>query len=349
VRVEVADTGAGIAPKDHEGIWDEFRQLPTNAGPGGMPQGTGLGLALSRQLVRRMGGVIWVESAEGAGSTFGFVMPRRPPAEKPARTEAEETAESTRPLALVVEDYPPTLKLLVDWLTEAGMATASATDGEAALAQARRLRPRMIVLDLQLPRRDGWEVLTELKNDPATADIPVVVVTAGEDRTQPIELDVQEFFVKPLHREDFFRRLRAVQPELFGGGRPIKVLVVDDDPASRRWIGGLLSGEGVHVTEAANGREALEVLRSNLPDLVVLDLLMPEMDGFAVVEAIRGEPAWDRLPIIVTTAKDLTEEERRRLTGRTQALVAKHRLTPDKLREQLRGLGLLPKALAEGE
>ena len=339
LRVEVTDTGAGIAAVDQEHIWDEFRQLPMRAGPGGGPQGTGLGLAVSRQLVQRMGGVIWVESAPGSGSTFGFVLPRRPPAGQPAA--ADGTAESPRPLALVVEDYPPTHKLLVDWLTEAGLATASATDGEAALAQARRLHPRLIVLDLQLPKRDGWQVLTDLKNDPATADIPVAVVTVGEDRMRPVGLDVQEFFIKPLHREDFFRRLRAVQPGLFDGGRAIKVLVVDDDPAARRWIGGLLSGEGVQVTEAASGREALEALRSDLPDLVVLDLLMPEMDGFTTVEAIRDEPAWDRLPILVTTAKDLTEEERQRLTGRTQALVTKHRLTPERFREQLRGLGLL--------
>jgi len=331
VRVEVTDTGTGIAAKDQEKIWDEFRQLPTGPAAEGASQGTGLGLTLARQLVRRMGGAIWVESAPGAGSTFGFVLPRRSPPEKPAEADAAGEA-SSRPLALVVEDYPPTHKLLADWLTEAGLATASATDGEAALAQARRLHPRVIVLDLQLSKRDGWEVLTELKNDPTTADIPVVVVTVGEDRPQPTGLDVQEFFVKPLHREDFFRRLRAVQPDLFGGGRPIQVLVVDDDPAARRWIGGLLSAEGVRVAEAANGREALEALRSDPPDLVVLDLLMPEMDGFAVVEAIRGEPAWDRLPIIVTTAKDLTEEERRRLTGRTQALVAKHGLTPERLR-----------------
>ena len=253
VRVEVTDTGAGIAVKDQEKIWDEFRQLPTGPVAEGASQGTGLGLTLARQLVRRMGGAIWVESAPGAVSTFGFVLPRRPPPEKSAEADAAGEA-SARPLALVVEDYPPTHKLLADWLTEAGLATASATDGETALALARRLHPRVIVLDLQLPKRDGWEVLTELKNDPTTADIPVVVVTVGEDRPRPTGLNVQEFFVKPLHREDFFRRLRAVQPDLFGGGRPIRVLVVDDDPAARRWIGGLLSAEGVRVAEAANGR-----------------------------------------------------------------------------------------------
>ena len=226
VRVEVADTGAGIVAKDQETIWDEFRQLPTGPVAEGASQGTGLGLTLARQLVRRMGGAIWVESAPGAGSTFGFVLPRRPPPEKPADAAG---GASPRPLALVVEDYPPTHKLLADWLIEAGMATASATDGDAALAQARRLHPRVIVLDLQLPKRDGWEVLTELKNDPATADIPVVVVTVGEDRPRPTGLNVQEFFVKPLHREDFFRRLRgparpvrgrAADPGIGGGRRP---------------------------------------------------------------------------------------------------------------------------------
>ena len=185
------------------------------------------------------------------------MLPRRPPPEKPAEADANGEA-SSRPLALVVEEYGPTHKLLADWLAEAGLSTASATDGESALAQARRLHPRMIVLDLHLSKGDGWEVLTELKNDPATADIPVVVVAVGEDRPRPTGLGVQDFFVKPLRREDFLRRLRAVQPDLFGGGRPMRALVVDDDPAARRWIGGLLSAEGVRVSEAANGREALE-------------------------------------------------------------------------------------------
>ena len=338
VRVEVTDTGTGIAPRDQEThlgrvspIADGRRAGRSAAGHGAGPDGAPpAGAAHGR---RDLGG-----ERRGGGQHVRLRAAARPPPEKPA--EAAAGAGPDRPLALIVEDYAPTHQLLVDWLSEAGLATASATDGNAALAEARRLHPSLIVLDVQLPRRDGWEVLTELKSDSATADIPVVVVSAREDQPQPIGLAVHEFFVKPLHREDFFRRLRTVQPDLFGGGRALRVLVVDDDPAARRWIGGLLTGEGVHVAEAANGRDALEALRSSPPDLVVLDLLMPEMDGFALVEAIRNEPAWDGLPIIVTTAKDLTEEERQHLTGRTQAMLAKHRLTPEKLREQLRGLGL---------
>jgi CheY-like chemotaxis protein len=241
----------------------------------------------------------------------------------------------------VIEDYPATHKLLVDWLSEAGLSTASAFDGESGLMQARKLHPRLILLDLQLPRLDGWQVLTALKQDADTAAIPVVIVTATEEDEPRCDLMVQEFFVKPLGRENFLRRLRAVQPDLFEQVRPLKVLVVDDEPADRKLLGDLLAAEGGEVLEAGDGKQAVEHLRNVRPDLIVLDLVMPEMDGFRVVEQIRDHPDWRDVPILIVTAKDLTEEERGRLTGQTQALLTKQKLTPEKLYDQLSALGVL--------
>jgi PAS domain S-box-containing protein len=352
LRVEVADTGIGIAPEHLAAVWEEFRQVPGVAQKVGLQPGTGLGLALARQLVQHMGGAIWVESAPDVGSTFGFVLPRRPPA--PSAAADGDSAAADRPLALVIEDYPPTHKLLVDWLHEAGLATASAFDGETGLTQARQLHPRLIVLDLQLPRLDGWQVVTALKEDPATAAIPVVIVTVNEEPARPGEAGVgtlrhvHEFFVKPLERDDFFRRLRLAQPSLFIAGGSPKALVVEDDPAVRKMTGDLLRAQGVHVTEAADGRAALAALEADRPDLVVLDLMLPEMDGFGVVEAVRARPDWGQLPILVVTAKDLTEGERRRLKGRIQALLAKEKLTPEKFCQQLADLGLLGGAARNG-
>jgi CheY-like chemotaxis protein len=299
-----------------------------------------------------MGGTIWMKSKLGEGSTFTFVLPRKPPARRSsefqvlsAETQHAElgTRNSGQPLALVIEDYPATHKLLVDWLSEAGLATASAFDGESGLLQARNLHPRLILLDLQLPKLDGWQVLTALKQDSATASIPVVIVTATEEHEPPSDLAVQEFFVKPLGREDFFRRLRAVQPDLFDRTRPLTVLVVDDEPADRKLLSDLLAAEGGQVLTAGNGQEAVEHLQRVRPDLVVLALMMPEMDGFRVVEAIRGRPDCQDVPILVVTAKDLTDEERDRLKGRIQALLVKQKLTPEKLYHQLSTLGLLRK------
>jgi signal transduction histidine kinase len=217
LRFEVIDTGIGIAPEHQTAIWEEFRQVPSAAHQVGAIPGTGLGLALTRQLVQHMGGVVWLDSTLGQGSTFSFVLPRRPPPVEHAPDASRPGARSDlgTPLALVIEDYPATHKLMVDWLNEAGLATASAFDGESGLSQARQLQPRLILLDLHLPTLDGWQVLTALKQDPATASIPVVIVTATEEQAPPGDLTVQEFFVKPLQREEFFRRLQVIQPSLF--------------------------------------------------------------------------------------------------------------------------------------
>ncbi|HTU23215.1 MAG TPA: response regulator [Gemmataceae bacterium] len=349
--IAVIDTGIGIAAADQARIWEEFRQLPSAAHRvGGIP-GTGLGLALTRQLVGHMGGIVWMESRLGEGSTFTFVLPRKPPHPQSSEfqvpsSEAQNSelgAQSLegRPLALVIEDYPATHKLLVDWLTEAGLATASAFDGESGLMQARKLHPRLIILDVQLPRLNGWQVLEALKQDEATAAIPVVVVTSTEEQSPPSGLGVQEIVVKPLIRDIFFRRLRSIQPNLFRRSRPLRVLVVDDDPADRKLLGDLVAAEGGQAAMAGNGQEALECMHHERPDLVVLDLMMPQMDGFGAVEAIRSRPDWRDVPILIVTMKDLSEEERQRLEGRIQALVPKQALTPEHFYQQLNTLGLL--------
>jgi CheY-like chemotaxis protein len=237
----------------------------------------------------------------------------------------------------VVEDHPPTHKLLCDWLGEAGLLTASAFDGEAGLELARRLRPRLIVLDVHLPKVDGWKVLTELKAGPATREVPVVIVTASDERGPASALGAVEFFVKPIDRADFLHRLRGLRLR----GAP-RVLLVEDDPATRKWLGDMLRAEGASVTEAGNGRAALERLDEGAPDLIVLvlDLVMPEVDGFAVVEELRRRGGLSGVPVLAVTAQDLGAEDRRRLDGRVQALLSKERLTPERLRQHLHALGL---------
>jgi PAS domain S-box-containing protein len=339
MRVAVTDTGIGIAPEDQAAVWDEFRQVKPQ--PDG-PPGTGLGLALTRRLVGLLGGRIALRSEVGVGSTFTFVLPRT----LPAREQAEAPPRGGGPLALVVEDHQPTARLVADWLASAGLATATARDGEEGLDLARQLQPRLVVLDLHLPRLDGWQVLTELKGDPATARIPVVVVSVSSPR-EAIQKELssplswaREFFVKPVEREAFLGRLRELVPDLFQPGQGARVLVVDDDPAARKLLGELLRGEGAEVVEAGDGAQALEALHGARPDLLLVDLLMPGTDGFAVVDEVRARPDLDDLPILVVTAKDLTESDRQRLTGRIQALLSKDRLSPERLREYLAALGL---------
>jgi PAS domain S-box-containing protein len=338
IRLNVRDTGVGIAVEDQARIWEEFRQLhPTS--PEGQ-QGTGLGLALTRRLVALLGGAIGLISAPGEGSTFTVVLPRHLPVAETSCQTCE--CERARPLALVIEDHGPTNKLLCDWLSGAGIVTESALDGQAGLELARKLHPALIVLDVNLPILDGWQVLTELKSDPATADLPVVMVSVNEQREPASSFTVQEFFIKPVEREVFLRRLRELHPQLFAEGQHRRVLVVDDDPMARKLFGELLRVEGAEVVEAANGRQALELLGEQPVDLVLLDLLMPELDGFKVIEEVRTRPEFASLPILVVTGKEIDRDERQRLHGNIQAVLEKHRLTQERLHEHLQELRLLP-------
>jgi PAS domain S-box-containing protein len=338
VRVAVRDTGVGIAPEDQKVIWDEFRQVRPHEVTD--QPGTGLGLALTRRLVTLLGGTIGLSSTVGQGSTFTFVLPRRLPTKEGADSQAQP--EGNRPVALVIEDHGPTSKLLCDWLAGAGLSSVPALDGEAGLIAAHRLLPALIILDLRLPRLDGWQVLTGLKSDPATAAIPVVVVTVDEPLRPASNAAVLEFFLKPVEREPFLRRVRDRLPGLFRFGRPPRALVVDDDPLARKLLSDVLHGEGVEVHEADNGARALELIRQINPDVLLLDLAMPEVDGFNVIEQVRGACGLAGLPIIVVTARDLDEHDRDRLRGRIQALLEKHALSAERLREQLRALGVLP-------
>ncbi len=215
LRVAVEDTGVGIAREHQAIIWEEFRQVhPANSS---RTQGTGLGLALTHKLVALMGGRIWLESEVDRGSTFTFVLPRRlpPPAREPVSpTESAPVPDASRPLALVIEDYAATRKLLQDWLVEEGLAVAVAGDGETGLDLARKLKPRLVVLDIHLPGIDGWQVLRELKSQPTTAAIPALIVSVTEDYLPSTGLEVSEFFVKPVEREVFLRHVRELLPEL---------------------------------------------------------------------------------------------------------------------------------------
>ncbi len=296
-----------------------------------------------------MGGAFWFRSTPGVGSTFSFALPLRPaptaapPEAAPANGGATPPLAAGRPLALIIDDHRPTNKLLADWLQDAGLRTASAFDGREGLELARRLLPQLVLVDLRLPRMDGWQVLTELKSNARTASVPVVIVSVQEGSDRPSELDILDWFVKPLDRDRFIRRLRAAVPGLFASGGALTALVADDNPAARKYLHDLLTAEGIDVLEAVDGVAALEALNgTQRVDLLFLDLLMPRLDGFGVIAALQEQPRWQQLPIFIVTVKDVTTEELRTLNGRIRAVLRKETLTPEKLGERLREHGLAP-------
>jgi signal transduction histidine kinase/CheY-like chemotaxis protein len=331
VMFAARDTGIGMTPAQLARLFEEFGQA--DASTTRRYGGTGLGLALSRRLCRMMGGDITVASEPGRGSTFTIRLPaevREAVRETPARL-ATETGPAATSTVLVIDDDAAVRDLMARFLGKEGFGVVIASSGEEGLRLARELAPDVITLDVLMPGMDGWSVLAALKAEAALADIPVVMLTMLDDRNLGYALGAADYLTKPIDRE----RLVAV---LGRYRRDLPVLVVDDDPNFRDLARRTLEREGYTVVEAENGRAALDRLRNAAPGVVLLDLMMPEMDGFDFVAAVRADSAWRSLPIVVITAKDLTPEDHERLNGYVARVLQKGALTRDALLGEVRDL-----------
>jgi len=329
----VRDSGIGMTPEQLGRLFAAFSQA--DAATTRKYGGTGLGLALSRRLCRMMGGDVMVESEPGHGSTFTI----RLPAVVAETVEAVEATETTPPASeapdagtvLVIDDEVAVRDLMQRFLAREGFRVVTAGSGEEGLRRARELRPSAITLDVMMPGMDGWAVLSSLKADPQVADIPVIMLTIVDDRNLGYALGAAEYLTKPIDRE----RLVAVLDKY---RRDQPVLVVDDDLTVRQLLRRMLEAEGFGVVEAENGRAALERLRDVVPCVVLLDLMMPEMDGFEFAAEFRRHEAWRGIPIVVVTAKDLSREERERLNGHVQKILQKGTHGRDQLLAEVREL-----------
>ena len=324
MEVAVADTGIGLKPEDRERIFDTFEQV--DSAYARQQQGTGLGLALSRRFVELHGGRIWVESEVGKGSIFRFVLPlvagavtAEPPSDNVGATSA---AQENRPLVLVVEDDKQAGELLAHDLVQAGYRVAHAATGKQAVALAQQLRPDAITLDVLLPDQDGLKVLAQLKAIPETRTIPVVIVSLTEGRELGFSLGAVDWLVKPVNPANF---LSAVRKAMVGTDSPEvqTVLVVDDEPPTVELLTDMLKAQGLRVLAAHDGRQGIALARAERPNLIVLDLIMPGLTGFDVVQELRGHPETREIPILIFTVKDLSTAEREQLRGSVQAVVTK--------------------------
>ncbi|GEP07411.1 response regulator [Methylobacterium oxalidis] len=344
LRFGVADTGIGMSEEQQAKLFQRFTQA--DASTTRRFGGTGLGLAITRAFARMLGGEITVESKEGAGTTFTLEVParyeERPSAELanqagqdlPAAPRDGPAVHGDADLVLVIDDDPATRDLLARFLQRDGFKVAAAPDGHAGLEQARALRPRVILLDVTMPRMDGWAVLRALRSDPEFGATPVIMVTVLDEQNLAFSLGATDYLQKPVEWGQLKEAMERFRPAIHEG----PVLVVDDDPDVRERMTALLTHEGWRVTSAENGRAGLEAVGVRRPGLILLDLMMPEMDGFGFLRELRAKPEWRDIPVVVLTAKDVTADDRRRLAGQADRILQKGGLSLADLAATLRSL-----------
>ena len=319
--ISVADNGIGIAEKDLKRIFTEFQQV--DSGSNRTQQGTGLGLALTRSFAALHGGEVRVESELGKGSRFTIDIPidSHPGHTAAAAGVTEVAGDVSIPLVLIVEDDPASAELLARQIARGGFRTKVARTGAEAMAMVDKLKPDAITIDVLLPDIDGWEILKRLKANHETNRIPVILVSIVDNRELGAALGASDYFVKPVDAKELVKRLGTFEFKNKGGGRLTRILVVDDLPANREWLKHVLEPAGFKVILAKGGREGIEMARSRKPDLVMLDLVMPDVDGFEVVQALGEDPVTKAIPIMVLTAKQLTEADVGQLSGHVATIV----------------------------
>jgi signal transduction histidine kinase/CheY-like chemotaxis protein len=328
VEISVADTGIGIAHADIQKLFKPFMQISNTVTRN--VEGTGLGLVMVHRLAELHGGTVAVSSASGGGSCFTVWLPWRdadPALPEAARTGAK--APPKQPLALVIEDNGEASLLLSAQLETLGFSVRCVGSGEAALELVGQATPDLITLDILLPGMDGWQFLARLKTVPSWSEVPVVVVSVAADRNKGITLGAALVLQKPIGRDALLHGLErlGLKPRAEG---EVTVLVVDDDASAIELLAAQLRQHRYAVLEAQGGRAGIELAQRHRPDLITLDLEMPDVNGFDVVEALRSSPDTSRIPIVVVTSQNLSDTDRSLLNGHISEIVGKSEFTPER-------------------
>jgi signal transduction histidine kinase/DNA-binding response OmpR family regulator len=351
VEISVIDTGPGIAPEDMSKLFEPFSQVDASATR--KVGGTGLGLSICRQLVELHNGRIWAESRVGHGSTFTFIVPVSQPEVHPPAPTAVDPAGSPARVVLAVDDDQGIYTLYRRYLEPHGYKVIGVSKSTEAITRAAELRPVAVLLDVLMPNKDGWQVLADLKRSPVTSDIPVIMCTLVSDPQRAQQMGAADYLSKPILEADLVRALSKL-PLPAAAGAPVTtaaapgapdraVLVIDDRPEDiafvRRALDTGAAGQGYRILEAHTGLAGVAAARQHHPHAIILDLLMPEMDGYAVLSALRDDPATRDIPVIVVSGAELSSQDRDRLAQHVSALRDKGLLQQEEL------LGDLQRAL----
>ncbi|MCX8027436.1 MAG: response regulator [Thermodesulfovibrionales bacterium] len=358
LKITVEDNGIGIKTEDLQRIFEEFEQVD-----GSMSrryEGSGLGLALSKKLVQLQGGEITVESEFGKGSKFSFTIPIITSDETITKGKTDEieaipveTDEDIReylntitkghtekPLILIIEDDKPTSELLSLYLSKEGYRIAHVYDGRDALPRIRELNPFAIILDIMLPNKDGWEILQEIKLDPQIKDIPVIIYSIVDNKELGFTLGATDYLIKPVDKDLLIKKMNDLALRT-RGDRQFTILCVDDQVDMLEYLRTVFEPAGYNVITANTGQKGIESAISNLPDLIILDLMMPDKSGFEVAHTLKNRPDTQNIPIIILTAKELTINDRLRLAGKAKKIMQKTHFSKEDLLLQIRDLQLM--------
>jgi CheY-like chemotaxis protein len=322
ISFQVSDTGIGMTPEQLGKLFQAFTQA--DASTTRKYGGTGLGLAITKRFCQMMGGDIFVESEFGKGSTFTIQLPIE--VEKSIKSEPSapsvkqiDTPSVGQNTILVIDDDPTIHDLIDRFLSKQGFKVVTASSGQEGLRLAKQLQPQAITLDVMMPVMDGWSVLAALKADPESAHIPVIMISIVDNQNLGYALGAADYLLKPINRQQLISVLQKYNLDCSTNS----VLIVEDDDDTREILTRQLSKEGWQVTAVDNGHKALEAIAANPPKLIVSDLMMPEMDGFELIHELRQHEALRSIPIVVLTAKELTQLDRQKLQGHVNKIFQK--------------------------
>ncbi|MCD9022141.1 hybrid sensor histidine kinase/response regulator [Cohnella silvisoli] len=332
----IQDTGIGMTPEQMDHLFQAFKQADSSTTR--KYGGTGLGLAISQRLCQMMGGHIAVESVYEQGTTFTVWLPSsgsNPDCESVLPEEGSQSyLDEGHNTILVIDDDPAMLQLMQRYLSKEGYAVIVARNGQEGIRLAKERRPSVISLDVLMPGMDGWTVLTTLKSDPELAGIPIIMISMTDDRNLGYALGASDFLIKPVNRD----KIISVLDKHIMERQSDSILVIEDDLATSQMMTRMLVKEGYRVIRAGDGRIALECVAQSIPQFILLDLMMPNMDGFEFVTELRKRDEWRSIPVVVLTAKDITAEDRMRLNGYVENIVQKGHWRREDLLEEIRNL-----------